>query len=80
MGHVVEAEAGLGAHRAVRGHSNFGGRAGGRYNKVVGYEMELILVSVVFRVDFNVITIVYLLIDIFIHFSCNFRLFSNSNM
>ena len=42
--------------------------------------MELILVSVVIRVDFNVITIFDLLIDIFIHFSRNFRFVSNSNM
>ena len=80
MGHIVEAEAGLGAHGAICGHSNLGGRAGGRHNEVVGYEMELVLFSVVIRVDFNVIAIVDLLIDIFIHFSCNFRFVSNPDM
>ena len=42
--------------------------------------MELVLFSVVVRVDFNIITIVDLLIDIFIHFSCNFRFVSNPDM
>ena len=42
--------------------------------------MELVLFSVVIRVDFNIITIVDLLIDIFIHFSCNFRFVGNPDM
>jgi hypothetical protein len=67
-------------HGAVCGHSNFGGRAGGRHNKIVGYEMELILVPVFLRVNLNVISIVDLLIDIFIHLCRNFRFVSNSNM
>jgi len=80
LGHIVEAEAGLGAHGAVSGHSNLGGRAGGRHDEVVGYEVELVLFSVVIRLDFKIITIVDLLIDIFIHFSCNFRFVSNPDM
>ena len=80
MGHVVEAEAGLGAHGAVRGHSNFGGRAGGRHNEIVGHKVELIMSSVVLGVNLNVVSIVDLLIDIFIHLCRNFRFVSNSNM
>ena len=42
--------------------------------------MELILVSVVIRVNLNVISIVDLVIDVFIHLCHNFRFVSNSNM
>ena len=42
--------------------------------------MELILVSVVIRVNLNVISIVDLLIDVFIHLCRNIRFVSNSNV
>ena len=42
--------------------------------------MELVLVPVILRVNLNVIPIVDLLIDVFIHLCCNFRFVSNSNM
>jgi len=77
---VVEAEAGLGVHGAVRRHSNLGGRAGRRHHKIVGNIMELILVPVVLRVNLDVIPIVDLLIDIFIHLCRNFRFISNSDV
>ena len=80
LGDVVEAEAGLGAHGAVRGHSNFGGRAGGGHDEVVCHKMKLILSSVVLGINLNVVSIVDLLIDIFIHLCRNFRFVSNSYM
>ena len=42
--------------------------------------MELILVSVVISVTLNVISIVDLLIDVFIHLCHNFRFVINSNL
>ena len=42
--------------------------------------MKLILVPVVLRVNLNVISIVDLLIDVFVHLCRNFRFVSNSNM
>ena len=67
-------------HGAVCGHSNFGGQAGGRHNKIVDYEMELILVPVVLRVNLDIIPIVDLLIDVFIYLCRNFRFVSDSDV
>ena len=80
MRDVVEAEAGLSEHGAVRRHSNLDGRTGRRHNKIVGNEMELILVPVVFRVNLDIIPIVDLLIDVFVHLCRNFRFISNSDV
>ena len=77
---VVEAEAGLSAHGAVCRHSNLGGRAGRRHNKIVGNKMELILVPVFLRVNLDIIPIVDLLIVVFVHLCRNFRFIGNSDV
>ena len=64
---VIEAEAGLGAHGAVSGHSHLGRGAGAGYNKVVSRKVKLVIFPVVLRVDLRVISVIYLLLDVLVH-------------
>ena len=72
LGDVIEAEARFRAHGAVRGHPHFGGGAGVRNNKIIHNEVELMVVSVFVGVDFHVVTVADLLLDVLVHLRSEF--------
>ena len=63
MGNIIEAEAGLGFHGAVRGHPNLGGAAGGRNYEIISHKVQLIVFPGVFYSDLHVVPV----IDLFLH-------------
>ena len=71
---VIEAEAGFCAHRGVGSYYHFGRGAGAGDNKVVSNTVELVIFSVILRVDLYVVTIVNLLLDVFVHLCGDFGL------
>ena len=73
MGDLVEAEASLGAHGTVRGHSHLGGGAGCGYYKVVAHKMQLIFLPGFFDVDLDIVPIVDLSLNVFIYLCGDLR-------
>ena len=47
LSNVIEAEAGFCTHKAIGGHSHFGGGASALDNKVVSNKVELMMFSVI---------------------------------
>ena len=77
MGDLIEAEAGLGAHGTVCSHYHLGRGAGGGYYKVVTHKMQLICLPGFFYVDLDVVPVVDLFLNIFIHLCCDLRFFGD---
>ena len=71
MGDLIEAEAGLGAHGTVCHHPHLGRGAGGGYCKVVTHEMQLVCLPGLFDLDLDVLPVVDLFLNIFIHLCCD---------
>ena len=67
MSNIIEAEAGLGFHGAVRGHPDLGGAAGGRNYKVVSQKVQLIVFPGIFYGDFYLVPVVDLFLNVFIN-------------
>ena len=67
FGDIIETEARFGTHGTVCGHSDFGGGTGGCNNEIVTNKMKLVLLAGFVNVNEDVVPIVHLLPDVFIH-------------